>query len=112
MAKDGRPPKQSGEIVENDTATDHQDIDKYHDFTYWCWQEFQSSALVTLGVPFGDVAMLLFVSWLCIDWLLATNKHLGGTMMKIFEEALKTGLNTLAALRGHGNDRVTHQAAY
>lgn len=67
---------------------------------------------MTLGVPFGDVATWLFVSWLCIDWFNTTDAHLGGMMMKIFEETLKTGLNTLAALRGQGNDRVMHHATY
>lgn len=79
----------------------------------WCGQihpEFQGSALVTLGVPLGDVATWLFVFWLCIDWFKVVTSHLGGNMDKLMAATIKTGLDTLAALRGHENDRVPRQA--
>lgn len=59
---------------------------------------------MTLGISFGDVVSWLVVFWLCLDWFLTINSHLGGIMMKIVKTTLKTGLDTLAALRGHGND--------
>ena len=59
---------------------------------------------MTLGISFGDVVSWLVVFWLCLDWFLTINSHLGGIMMKIVKTTLKTGLATLAALRGHGND--------
>lgn len=59
---------------------------------------------MTLGISFGDVVSWLVVFWLCFDWFLTINSHLGGIMMKIVKTTLKTGLDTLAALRGHGND--------
>lgn len=59
---------------------------------------------MTLGISFGDVVSWLVVFWLCLDWFLTINSYLGGIMMKIVKTTLKTGLDTLAALRGHGND--------
>ena len=59
---------------------------------------------MTLGISFGGVVSWLVVFWLCLDWFLTINSHLGGIMMKIVKTTLKTGLDTLAALRGHGND--------
>jgi energy-converting hydrogenase Eha subunit F len=67
---------------------------------------------VTLGFTLGDVATWLFVFWLCLDWFFTINSHLGGIMDKILKTTLKTGLDTLAALRGHGNDRVPRQTTY
>lgn len=64
----------------------------------------QGSALLTLGCSLGDVVSWIFVSWLCLNWFLTINSHLGGIMVKILKTTLKTGLDTLAALRGHGND--------
>jgi hypothetical protein len=59
---------------------------------------------VALGISFGDVVSWIVVFWLCMDWFLSVNSHLGGIMVKIVKTTLETGLDTLAALRGQGND--------
>jgi hypothetical protein len=57
---------------------------------------------MTLGISLGDVVTWPFVFWLCADWFLTINSLLGGNKMKILKATIKTGLDTLAALRGHG----------
>lgn len=65
---------------------------------------------MTLGISLGDVVAWLFVFGFCIDWLINLDVNLGGYMMKIWKVTFDTGMATLAALRGHGNDWVPRQA--
>jgi hypothetical protein len=51
---------------------------------------------VTLGISFGDVGAWLFITWLCIDWVLNLEVHMG----TILNAAFKTGMDVLTVLRG------------
>lgn len=56
----------------------------------------QGSAVVTLGISFGDVGAWLFIAWLCIDLFFNLEVHMG----KILNATFKTGMDVLTALRG------------
>lgn len=56
----------------------------------------QGSAVVTLGISFGDVGAWLFIAWLCIDLLI----NLEVNMEKFVKATFKTGMDVLTVLRG------------
>jgi hypothetical protein len=53
---------------------------------------------VTLGFTIGDVGPWLFPIWLCIEWVINLDMRTEGYMKAL----LKTGMDVLAVLWGHG----------
>jgi len=53
---------------------------------------------VALGFTIGDVGAWLFPIWLCIDWVINLDLRTEGFMKAL----LKTGMDVLAVLWGHG----------
>lgn len=56
----------------------------------------QGSAVVTLGISFGDVGAWLFIAWLCIDLLINLEVNMG----KLVKATFETGMDVLTVLRG------------
>lgn len=56
----------------------------------------QGSAVVTLGISFGDVGAWLFIAWLCIDQFINLEVDMG----KFVKATFKTGMDVLTVLRG------------